>query len=577
MNKPGLLVVAPIIKFYIILIFIALAGCASTGSYTPEGNRITNVEEAFKNGKVRLTCKSFSCVSAYGYNGHKLKELHDNEMWHDLVISVVNIGYNRDLAYYYLGISAEKLGNYDAANIYYTLALAAYISPGRDSSPDRCKVLFINTCLGFVFPEDAQDGLERIKHIVEENNTTGIQKAQAGVFDDFDSGLRVGRDHYGNPIGFITFRDSASSVINISTTSDHPQLPGEEDNNQVLQLDLDAKAWAGVLHRFENAAVDTWTPRDWRGFDGFSFWLYGNNTNKYLFVEILDNRKSRLASHGAELYTYTFTDNFSGWKLITVPFEELARKEIGNDAPNDGLGLSEVHGWAFGTLNTGGSITYYIDDLKILPVKSQPISVDRVWLSPDHTELLLQSSEKNETYYFNNNSDRLCFSFKLPGLWQPSRKSLSLLVIEEPEAHIDLKVGASEEAVVWKGEIGGVWVYSPEELSAHRGVDPVDRASRLIAKIYEEENKAKLTTDKLLPYKSSLPGTKKWKATWSLLIDDQPTQMGAEKIFAEIDPGWVAQISSSNDEIARDILQSLNTSSASDCYTSFIEENFLIE
>ena len=577
MNKPGLLVVAPIIKFYIILIFIALAGCASTGSYTPEGNRITNVEEAFKNGKVRLTCKSFSCVSAYGYNGHKLKELHDNEMWHDLVISVVNIGFNIDLAYYYLGISAEKLGNYDAANIYYTLALAAYISPGRDSSPDRCKVLFINTCLGFVFPEDAQDGLERIKHIVEENNTTGIQKAQAGVFDDFDSGLRVGKDHYGNLIGFITFRDSASSVINISTTSDHPQLPGEEDNNQVLQLDLDAKAWAGVLHRFENAAVDTWTPRDWRGFDGFSFWLYGNNTNKYLFVEILDNRKSRLASHGAELYTYTFTDNFSGWKLITVPFEELARKEIGNDAPNDGMGLSEVHGWAFGTLNTGGSITYYIDDLKILPVKSQPISVDRVWLSPDHTELLLQSSEKNETYYFNNNSDRLCFSFKLPGLWQPSRKSLSLLVIEEPEAHIDLKVGASEEAVVWKGEIGGVWVYSPEELSAHRGVDPVDRASRLIAKIYEEENKAKLTTDKLLPYKSSLPGTKKWKATWSLLIDDQPTQMGAEKIFAEIDPGWVAQISSSNDEIARDILQSLNTSSASDCYTSFIEENFLIE
>ena len=577
MNKPGLLVVTPITKFYIVLIFIALAGCASTGSYTPEGNHITNVEEAFKNGKVRLTCKSFSCVSAYGYNGHKLKELHDNEMWHDLVISVVNIGYNRDLAYYYLGISAEKLGNYDAANIYYTLALAAYISPGRDSSPDRCKVLFINNCLGFVFPEDAQDGLERIKHIVEENNTTGIQKAQAGVFDDFDSGLRVGKDHYGNLIGFITFRDSASSVINISTTSDHPQLPGEEDNNQVLQLDLDAKAWAGVLHRFENAAVDTWTPRDWRGFDGFSFWLYGNNTNKYLFVEILDNRKSRLASHGAELYTYTFTDNFSGWKLITVPFEELARKEIGNDAPNDGMGLSEVHGWAFGTLNTGGSITYYIDDLKILPVKSQPISVDRVWLSPDHTELLLQSSEKNETYYFNNNSDRLCFSFKLPGLWQPSRKSLSLLVIEEPEAHIDLKVGASEEAVVWKGEIGGVWVYSPEELSAHRGVDPVDRASRLIAKIYEEENKAKLTTDKLLPYKSSLPGTKKWKATWSLLIDDQPTQMGAEKIFAEIDPGWVAQISSSNDEIARDILQSLNTSSASDCYTSFIEENFLIE
>jgi tetratricopeptide (TPR) repeat protein len=192
--------------------------------------------------------------------------------------------------------------------------------------------------------------------------------SRAGVFDDFDSGLPVGKDRYGIPIGFITFRDSESSVAIISTTSDHPELPGEEDNNQVLKLDLDVKAWAGVIHRFENAAVNTWAPRDWREFDGFTFWLYGNNTNTSLFVEILDNRKYRSVTPDAEVYTYTFTDNFSGWKLITVPFEELARKEIGNDAPNDGLGLSEVHGWAFGALNTGGSITYYIDDLEIQPV-----------------------------------------------------------------------------------------------------------------------------------------------------------------------------------------------------------------
>jgi len=199
----------------------------------------------------------------------------------------------------------------------------------------------------------------------ESTATTGIKKAYAGVFDNFDSGLHLAADHNGIPIGFFTFSDSAGSAVNISTTSEHPPLPGKEGNNQVLQLDLDVKAWAGVIHNFENAAVNTWTPRDWRGFNGFSFWLYGNNTNTPLFVEILDNRNPCSAASDAEVYTYTFADNYSGWKLITVPFEKLTRKEIGNGAPNDGLGLSKVHGWAFGTLNTGGSITYYIDDFEL--------------------------------------------------------------------------------------------------------------------------------------------------------------------------------------------------------------------
>jgi hypothetical protein len=84
-----------------------------------------------------------------------------------------------------------------------------------------------------------------------------------------------------------------------------------------------------------------------------------------LIIEILDNRKPCPASDGAALYTRMFTDNFSGWKRITVPFEKLVRKESCNNAPNDGLGLSEVHGWAFGALNTGGPVTYYIDDFQL--------------------------------------------------------------------------------------------------------------------------------------------------------------------------------------------------------------------
>ena len=207
--------------------------------------------------------------------------------------------------------------------------------------------------------------LDMAKECDESTVMAGVEKAQAGVFDDFNSAFLSGINGDGFPIGFFTFQDSDGSTVSISATAEHPPLPREEADNTVLQLDLDVKAWAGVIHNFENPAVNRWTPSDWRGFSEFSFWLYGNNTNTSLFVEIADNRKPCPNPAGAEVYTYPFTDNFSGWKKITVPFAKLVRKEIYNDAPNDGLGLSEVHGWAFGTLNTGGPLTYYIDDFEI--------------------------------------------------------------------------------------------------------------------------------------------------------------------------------------------------------------------
>jgi hypothetical protein len=39
----------------------------------------------------------------------------------------------------------------------------------------------------------------------------------------------------------------------------------------------------------------------------------------------------------------------------SVGFDEFIRKEIGNGAPNDGFTREQVHGWAFGTLATGGA------------------------------------------------------------------------------------------------------------------------------------------------------------------------------------------------------------------------------
>ncbi len=193
-----------------------------------------------------------------------------------------------------------------------------------------------------------------------------ITTPAAGVFDAFETSLVVDSDCYGNSIGFFTFRDSSRTRVDISTTSSHPARPGEAASNRVVQMDLEVEGWAGVIHNFENAAADRWSARDWRAFEAFSFWIHGNNSGTPMFVDILDNRNPGSTYDDAERYTHTFSDNFSGWKKITVPFGSMIRKPIGNRAPADGLGLAEVHGWGLGTLRTDGSLTFYLDDFELI-------------------------------------------------------------------------------------------------------------------------------------------------------------------------------------------------------------------
>jgi len=186
----------------------------------------------------------------------------------------------------------------------------------------------------------------------------------AGILYDFESELPTGSDSNGIPLGFSTFSDG-SSPVSLSRTSDHPPRTGETAGNKVLKLDLNVAEWAGVVNTFENQQVNTWTPRDWSAHDGFSFWLYGNNSGTSLYVDLIDNRKSCSTYDDGERFTYNFIDNFSGWKQVTIQFSDMNRRDIGNRAPNDGLGLTHVNGWGFGVLKTGGPTTYYIDDFEL--------------------------------------------------------------------------------------------------------------------------------------------------------------------------------------------------------------------
>jgi hypothetical protein len=137
-------------------------------------------------------------------------------------------------------------------------------------------------------------------------------------------------------------------------------------------VDLDVTSFAGFVHNFSDAALTTWTPQDWIRYEGFAFWLYGTGSGTTLFVDLLDNRNPGSTRDDAERWTVAFLDDSTGWRQLRFPFASFTRKDIGNGAPNDGLTLTEVHGWAFGALATGGPRRYFIDQVTLFGAAGVP-------------------------------------------------------------------------------------------------------------------------------------------------------------------------------------------------------------
>ncbi|MBW6474165.1 MAG: CIA30 family protein [Anaerolineaceae bacterium] len=196
------------------------------------------------------------------------------------------------------------------------------------------------------------------------------------LVDDFESDLPYGTDGDGVQIGFVTFQDS-NSTVSITTTDNPPApLPDAVETNHVLQMDMNVVSWAGFVHNFENEAVDSWISQDWSAYEGIAFWLYGTNQGTSMFFDVLDNRNPDSTRDDAERWTYSFVDDFSGWREIKIPFADMTRKEIGNGAPNDGFNLTEVHGYGLGTLTTGGETSYYLDNVVLYGVAPErPLTV----------------------------------------------------------------------------------------------------------------------------------------------------------------------------------------------------------
>ncbi len=203
--------------------------------------------------------------------------------------------------------------------------------------------------------------------------TDGPPSGGGAIIDDFESGLPFGESVNGELLGFYTFAGAGSGIgISTETTPPAPVLDAVGTPNSVFVMNVDATSFAGYIHAFTNPGVDAWVSQDWSTREGISFWFHGEGSGTSLFIDILDNRNPGSTGDDAERWTVTFVDDVAGWRLLEFPFADFVRKEIGNGAPNDGLGLFDMWGYAIGTLGTGGPRTFYVDQVSLYGVAEPP-------------------------------------------------------------------------------------------------------------------------------------------------------------------------------------------------------------
>lgn len=190
------------------------------------------------------------------------------------------------------------------------------------------------------------------------------------LVDDFETPLSQGQDG-AVPIGFFSTADPNSHVEYQATTPPEA-VPGTDPATQALQMDFTVQSWGVVVHNFADETGTQWTHEDWSSYEGIQFWLHGTGSGTSLFLDVMDNRNPGSTTDDAERWSIPFTDDTAGWTLVQIPFLDMARKEVGNGAPNDGFTLTEVHGWGFGTLATAGTQTFYIDDVSLYGVAPEP-------------------------------------------------------------------------------------------------------------------------------------------------------------------------------------------------------------
>ncbi|MFE7858940.1 glycoside hydrolase family 3 N-terminal domain-containing protein [Streptomyces sp. NPDC057403] len=135
--------------------------------------------------------------------------------------------------------------------------------------------------------------------------------------------------------------------------------PDAPEGAKVLTGTYDISGYGGFTHDY---AADA-PAHDWSAHKGIRFWWDGQDNGKKIAFEIKDGGANGEAS---ELWTTSFTDDFTGWKQIEIPFTDFQYRT--DYQPVGGidhvLGLTQMWGYAL-TLPVGVKGQFAMDDVEL--------------------------------------------------------------------------------------------------------------------------------------------------------------------------------------------------------------------
>ncbi|MFF9111643.1 CIA30 family protein [Streptomyces sp. NPDC014805] len=163
--------------------------------------------------------------------------------------------------------------------------------------------------------------------------------------------------------GIFTWGGDADDPPTLSLTgrADAPE------GAKVLTGTYDISGYGGFTHDY--AANEP--PHDWSAHRGIRLWWEGHGTGRKITFEIKDG-----GAHGeaSELWTTSFTDDFTGWKQIELPFTDFVYRT--DYQPVGGidhvLGLTRMWGYAV-TLPTGAPGTFAMDGVELYGTADQSL------------------------------------------------------------------------------------------------------------------------------------------------------------------------------------------------------------
>jgi beta-glucosidase len=190
-----------------------------------------------------------------------------------------------------------------------------------------------------------------------------LMSAQAADPADLDDPAPVPVDRFEGEVPFTG--PPANGIFTWGSDTDDPptlQLAARDDapeGDKVLSGTYDISGYGGFTHGYAYAEP----AHDWSAHKGIRFWWEGENNGKSVAFELKDGGANGEAS---ELWTTSFTDDFSGWKQIEIPFTDFKYRT--DYQPVGGidhiLGLTAMWGYAV-TLPVGVQGRFAMDGVEL--------------------------------------------------------------------------------------------------------------------------------------------------------------------------------------------------------------------